>query len=96
MKAGSLVECMDNTTTISEKYKGMGAIYPKLKIVYTVREIRSDNNTLLLEEVDNSHLIPFSERNREPGFAIKRFRELQPPISNIEEHINLNSLEYEI
>lgn len=40
MKIGSLVECIDNTTSQSEKFKGMGATYPKTKVAYPVGEIK--------------------------------------------------------
>lgn len=95
MEVGSLVVCINNSGVhhIGIDY---GAIIPKLNTVYTVRDIRTDNYSLLLEEIDNSHLIGRNFKKREPGFNVKRFRELQPPIANIEEHINENTLEPEL
>lgn len=62
--------------------------------VYTIRVIskREKGVCILLEEISNEKH-PVS--NREYAFLSSRFRELLPPISNIEETINLNLKEYE-
>lgn len=94
MKVGSLVECLKHNSSCSDSLKGKGARFPHTETVYTVREIRDGSSTrILLEEIDNSHLAMFTPSKREPGFNILFFRELQPPIANIEEHINENTLE---
>ena len=96
MKIGSLVELVDdnfnsfyNTISIMN-----GAKKPVKNVAYTVRDIFTIKADCLirLEEIVNP-LDKFI--GMEGGYFIKRFRELQPPITNIEEHINLNSLEYE-
>lgn len=59
-----------------EKYvpawKALGAVYPNVGDVYTIRAIRSwrDSAVLLLTEIDNSHLPYYPE----PGFSQSFFR----------------------
>lgn len=87
MKVGSLVECVINPSS-SEYLNTLtyGAIYPCTGTIYSVRMIRRNylntTNLLLLDEIDNTHLIPFTVSKREPGFAIKFFRELLPPMES--------------
>lgn len=94
MKVGSLVELVkddwdiyhhnpvcDNKTSFPVKGKP-----------YTVRDIftKGGYSAIVLEEISN----PVCKGSGlEEAFMIHRFRELQPPIANIEEHINQNTLE---
>jgi len=92
MKIGSLVEL------INDKWKNQpyDEVFPVKNKVYTVRAIEqeSDGIGLLLEEIVNPPS-QYIDAYGEPTFRIERFRELQPPIVNIEEYINQNTLEYE-
>lgn len=53
-------------------WKAIGARYPNVGDVYTIRDIRpwKDSAVILLEEIDNSHL-PY---NLEPGIQQDFFR----------------------
>jgi len=94
MKVGSLVQCVGN--------QGLKNVAPPdLTAIYTVREIRtpeykrtlgvtSTKIGILLEEIVNPSHPLYGE---EFGYLSHRFREVQPPIANIEEHINENTLE---
>lgn len=78
MKVGSLVEC------INDQYFANQDIctgFPKKGSIYTIREIfASDSDTgVLLDEIVNP-LFKFTDGIAEPGFHIRRFRELQPPM----------------
>lgn len=96
MRVGSLVECVNN--------EGIQfAIKPELNKIYTVRRVRtvsekkllgvnSKEDGILLEEIVN----PIVAFNEEAGYKTWRFREVQPPIGNIEELINENTLEPEL
>lgn len=55
-----------------EEWSALGANYPKVGEVYTVRAIKPwcDSAVLLLEEINNSHL----GYNPEPGFRQSFFR----------------------
>lgn len=93
MKIGSLVECINNI--------GCENTPPVLGVIYTVRAIHEDGMVLKngvivfgvgiqLEELRNKSV--YSDGS-EKYYRTKRFRELLPPIANIEEHINQNTLE---
>jgi hypothetical protein len=88
MKVGSLVKCVNN--------KGHHPYWipAKLDTVYTVRDINvcpiMGTTGVYLEEIVNE-TNPYT--GHEYGYLISRFRELVPPIDNIEEHIEENSLE---
>ncbi|MDB5144215.1 MAG: hypothetical protein JWQ66_2928 [Mucilaginibacter sp.] len=88
MEVGSLVECVKNPSSedCMRHIIMFGAIYPSTRTIYSVRMIRRNHlnttNLLLLDEIDNTHLIPFTVSKREPGFAIKFFRELLPPMES--------------
>lgn len=90
MKVGSLVECVDTNWRNPET----DTINPVKGKVYTVREIvrYSGETFILLVEIVNKKK-HYLEGFYEGCFLIKRFRETQPPIANIEEHINENTLE---
>jgi hypothetical protein len=92
IKVGSIVELVNDNW--GAKYDD-GVVYPIKGKQYTVRSIeKSKHGTcILLEEIVNNRQV-FYEGYLEPAFFITRFRELLPPIENIEEHINQNSLEY--
>jgi hypothetical protein len=92
MKIGSLVELVD-TNFATRRHK---ITYPIKGVVYTVRFIEKlpYGTGITLEEIVNPK-VQTSDGFGECIFNINKFRELQPPIENIEEHINLNSLEYE-
>lgn len=88
MRAGSLVECVDDT---GEKDKR--CLYPVKNVIYTIREIRKSPDVglaITLNEIVNDMRTCFG---LEVGFRASRFRELLPPIANIEEHINENTLQ---
>lgn len=93
MKIGSLVELINDKW--GANYDD-GVTYPVKRKTYTVREIDSDDRgepCITLEEIINSKRV-FYRGLLEPAFYMKRFRELMPPIENIEEFINENTLEY--
>lgn len=88
MKIGSLVELVkDDFGWVLTKVN-----LPVKNKIYTIREIskREKGVCVLLEEIVNKKH-PHSKR--EYAFFIDRFRELQPPIENIEETINQNTLD---
>lgn len=95
MKIGSLVELVDDNWNKN----GLNRLvtFPVKNKPYVIREVVKIGSGygLLLEEIDNSGLNMFTEGGAETTFDITRFRELLPPISNIEETINLNLKEYE-
>lgn len=94
MKIGSLAECIKNIGTPLELNK-----------IYTVLAIHDnpifknilggtticDRVGILLVEIRNNSV--FHLTNEEKSYNINRFREVFPPIENIEEHINENTLE---
>lgn len=100
MKVGSLVECVNTDFGIQRKHnEPQGMKFPVKKIVYTVRHIfttRDGRTGLTVYEIDNSFLSKRTPSGLEPAFRADNFRELQPPIANIEEHINSNTLEKEL
>lgn len=89
MKIGSLVGCVDNIMT-DDRW-----ITPKLETVYTVRDLNIDPLTgvggLYVEEIVNGT----NGMGLELGYKLYRFRELMPPMENVEEYIKENSLELE-
>lgn len=92
MRVGSIVECINNKGSISTDH-----IRPQLKVVYTVRDIYMSPSehvpAIRLEEIINKiHPV----WNIERGYRMTRFCELLPPVANIEEHINENTLEPEL
>lgn len=97
MKVGSLVECVDTNwpTEILKVDTVFGFKLPVKGVICTIRDIRDQIN-ILLEEIDNSHLAHLCELKIESGFHIKRFRELLPPMENVEEFVNENTLEPEL
>lgn len=91
MRVGSLVECVKQFVS----HPTYGEKFPVLGKVYTVRDIVMYNEaSLLLEEIVNPKYL-YQQGVTECCFFIDNFRELLPPISNIEEHINENTLELE-
>jgi hypothetical protein len=95
MKVGSLVELVD------DKWEDPfdGTITPVKNRIYTVRGLEGID-AIYLEEIINKIEPLLDESNNiingEVAFFIHRFRELQPPIANIEEHINENTLTPEL
>jgi hypothetical protein len=100
MKPGSLVECINNSNMeivkmgtpytirqILKKGEVMGNVGTHLIIIMT--------DAVYLEEVSEM-MINIGVQNLERPFAIERFRELLPPIANIEEHINKEVLKPEL
>jgi len=85
MRVGSLVELVNDNWT----YTTSAIYYPIKNKVYTVRDFTRECG-IYLEEIVNP-ICPFL--NSEPGWKTYRFRELLSPISNIEEHIQENTLE---
>jgi len=95
MKVGSLVELIDDNWSTGA---GIAKYRPVKNKVYTVRAIEEfgdEGMGILLEEIINP-LFPYADGVDEPHFKPSRFRELLPPIENIEENINEDSLELEI
>lgn len=94
MRVGSLVELVNNNWCNVPFHNPMCGIinFPVKSTVYTVRSIvkMSGETAIILEEIRNDicKMTGFEE-----AFLITRFRELQPPIANIEEHIKENTLE---
>lgn len=94
MKVGSLVELVDDDW-IWQSNPIFINIYPVKGNIYTVREIRKgvySSHAILLEEIINKKY-PYANGFSEKGFSMDKFRELQPPIANIEKQINENTLE---
>lgn len=91
MRVGSLVELVDDNFSSKDNnfWASYGCVAPIKGIVYTARSLYDDK--LRLEEIINPTF-----GNYEPGYFVSRFRELQPPIANIEQHIKENSLEPEL
>ncbi len=90
MKIGSLVELVDDNWT---RPAWNNEVLPVKDIIYTIRSIEKTNEGafIRLEEIVNP-IYRYLNEVGETQFGIAKFRELQPPIANIEEHINLNSL----
>jgi len=101
MKAGSLVECIDNKSfpdfinlktiyTVRDIYNTGDYIQSLPENIYQVKYsfIRVDEVTAQNITMQYAVLIDFP-------FPMKCFRELQEPIANIEENINNNVLELE-
>ena len=92
-KVGDKVVCIASAERISAMQDlTPGSNYPCSGGVYTIREIRDDNSsdgrlTLLLVELDNSHLIGVKTNNgygyKEPGFPVTGFRKVQPRKTDI-------------
>lgn len=102
MKAGSLVECIDNKEFPN---------FIQLKTVYTVRDIYNSGDYIQsvpketyqvkypfirLDEVVAQDVKMWHALLIDFPFPMKCFRELLPSIPNIEEHIKENTLELEI
>lgn len=95
MKIGSLVICVDDQGLIN-------TIKPERNKIYTIRHIRTveykksnygisnSQDGILLEEIVNDNAPGYPE---EKGYKIYRFKEVMPPIANIEECINQNTHE---
>lgn len=98
MKVGSLVELVDDNWDVCVYLKTWLIELPVRNKVYTVRDISNIpaynyKTSILLDELF-AGVHPIWET--EEAFLITRFRELQPPIANIEQHINSNTLEKEL
>lgn len=96
MKVGSLVELIIEKWPFRD-YKHL-MTYPVKNKTYTIRGFITQGSQcgLYLEEIDNSNVSDLTDQNLEPAFHPGKFRELQPPIANIEEHINENTLTPEL
>lgn len=81
MKIGSLVECINNV--------GLRiCAIPQKNTIYCVRGFNKAGG-IWLEEIEN----PLCHINGDEwGYLPNRFREVMPPVSNIEELINENIL----
>lgn len=97
MKIGSLIECTNTDFGIQRIHnEPQGMIFPVKNKVYTVRHIfhlRNGKSGLTVFEIDNSRFSNRTPSKLEPAFNARNFRELQPPIANIEKQINENTLE---
>lgn len=89
MKVGSLVECQRDLIPVGEQiiagckpcYKGFRG---------HVREMDEDDFVtviILLEEIIN----PFHHKGKEWGYDARDFRELLPPIPNVEDWVKENT-----
>ena len=102
MKVGSLVECIDNKAFPN---------WISLKTIYTVRDIYNKGDYvesippnvydlnypfIRVEEVVAQNVKMKHALLIDFPFPMNKFRELQPPIANIEEHINVNTLTPEL
>lgn len=92
MKVGSLVECVMDFSKSSVSYEDC----PNRPIVgkqYIIRDIVDWPNGVFvrLEEIINPVPLGYAW---EATFTIDGFRELMPPMEDVEEWINSNSLEY--
>ncbi len=88
MRVGCMVECVDECNGRNILGVRVGKIIPKGSIL-TIRDLPSESG-VLFEEVING--LNYST-NQEWCYMKFKFRELLPPIANIEEHINENTLE---
>lgn len=108
MKIGSVVKCIRiPISVICGKCGNTGRIVqlkidtsliklPKINGIYIVRSLyvnSSGNHFILLEEIINQPIKTKFGTFPEPPFAIECFRELMPPIENIEEFISKNTKE---
>ncbi len=85
MKAGSLVELINDdffNTIHLDVINNRDNCYPKIGLVYTVRDVVVDGPEagLLLEEIINPEYV-YPWGIYEMAFDIRRFRELMPPLS---------------
>jgi hypothetical protein len=99
MKIGSLVECVN-----SSYYEGL----IKLNVIYTITDIWAKDKFLCVYKGERHYTkcacIFLAEVTTKGSlhpsidcpFNINDFRELQPPIANIEEHIKENTLTPEL
>lgn len=73
----------------------IGEVFPKHKVVYTVRDIfnNSGNPAIVLEEIINP-IAPCD--GMEYSWLAECFNELIPPIENVEEKIKEETLEIEL
>lgn len=92
MQVGSLCEYIGaNLNDADYKMISMGFIVPNLNTPYTVRDVFEyrGNMCIRLEEIKQ----PISSAGFEEAYKMKCFRELQPPIPNVEQWVNDNTLE---
>lgn len=89
MKVGSLVKLIRE---VGEK-EFDEEILPRIGPIYTVREIIGKRwKYIKLEEIVNP-IFNYDGDIGEAEFAMWAFKEILPPIENIEEHVNKNTLE---
>lgn len=99
MRVGSLVVCVnanENDGTplkINEIYTVRGIINEGSMIPNSIGGFTmiTNGDGVYLEEVTNYRVYLYTKV--EKAFKSTRFREIQPPIANIEEYINENTLE---
>lgn len=87
MKVGSIVELIDDTN-----WRNLAPCKLPVKgVPYTIRGIIKwhDGTGVYLEEIVNRN---FLGSNTEGAFMVERFRELLPPIENIEKYIEENTI----
>ena len=90
MQIGSLVECVNDVFPI--ELINLIPNRPKLKNIYTVREILKLKDNIIsirLDEINNPKNVKYKGIMSEPAFKIDRFREIQdiPDIEMIMEEI---------
>jgi hypothetical protein len=97
MQPGSIVILVDDNWNAEKFMQNVkrGCTYPVVERPYMVRITREDTNGLaiLLEEIKNP-LIDYKGTGElsELGFYAKRFKEIFPPINDVERWINQNSV----
>lgn len=100
MKIGSLVECIQEPNIRDTHCPLFGEKFPIKGSIYTVRCIETLHwkgktaTGITLYELKNPTII-FGNGIGERFFRIELFREVLPPIANIEEHIKEQTLEIE-
>lgn len=94
MKIGSLVECVETPHVKDPDYN---AEIPTKGKIYTVRDVAKFEVGIgvVVHELQNKPYLFRDTGIMEPYFPIKIFRQVQPPIANIEKHIKENTLEVE-
>jgi|GEM_PF-4224128 hypothetical protein len=101
MKAGSLVQYIkghseDKHLIIPDKnvIYSVRQVFPKLTFI--LRGVYAQADSIYLEEIINEpKYYPFSKVYLEDAYMMESFREVLPPIEDIEQCVNENTLELE-
>jgi hypothetical protein len=92
MQPGSIVELQDDNWDANRfmYLVKQGFTYPTKGRLYTVREHNNQGTGIRLDEIRNPK-IEFGAGIMENSFNMKRFREVFPPVDNVEEWSNQNT-----